>query len=170
MFVTPGLQGAQIEELHRTHPLQTFGLTLAQVVAQASVTDAQELGWQQLIRRKGKLVASADAVPYGEPGDWVCSEIYEGPYIAGTEHAAEVAHNIPAVLETLFVPRLLRMDALYLLTLWLSSADPGQDLIAPIGPAPAPYGLDVDGCYAPGDLLAYLSARASEISAVDTGP
>ena len=103
-------------------------------------------------------VATAEVVdPEGNAGVTTT----RGPFTAATVTTIDEVEGWDEVAEQDFEMRLLRIPALYLMTLWLHREDYVGDLFSPL--EPAPEGLDPQARYSWGELVEVLRPQAEKV-------
>jgi hypothetical protein len=132
-FSTPALRGARREQLGVSTPHQIYTMGLADIEAGGGLDRARPVGWRYLIEADGEVIASAETAP-ARDGTQELSQFNEGPFVAGTATAVRNARALPQLATAGFELRLLRIPALYLMALWLHSAN--ADLLIPLVPSP----------------------------------
>lgn len=160
--VLHGLRAAPAErsELTPTSPHQVHTLGLSDLVAPGRRLAAARLtGWRYLLRRDDRVVAAAETV--ADPGGQArFSHVNDGPFVASTAAALDLAEQLPETQSASFEALLLHIPALYTMALWLH-ADGGNDLLIPLDPAPA--GIEVNRAYPADELLDLLAERGRQI-------
>ncbi|HYU25686.1 MAG TPA: hypothetical protein VEO74_10815 [Thermoanaerobaculia bacterium] len=120
-----------LPEVNVTHPHQVFSATIADVLAGLVLANARETTWRFFLVHRGDEPFAAAEVA----GD-ALSHVNEGPFVDGTASAMIKAEQYAASNEHNYEMRLLRIPALYTLAVWLTA--PGDDVLIPAAPAPAP--------------------------------
>jgi len=114
-----------------------FTVGLDALAGEASLADkASPTGWRFLVEEAAEPVAAAEV--HDATGAAVPAQITEGQFVRSTADGLRAAEALPAVEESAFELRLLRVPALNLVALWLHAAD-SDDLFVPLEPAPAPF-------------------------------
>jgi hypothetical protein len=121
--------------LSSPHPI--FTVALERLAAGDGLLDAAELvGWRALLEEDKRVVAAVE-LPGADPGR-SGALINRGPYVESTVAALTTAERHERVASEPVELRLLRVNALYLVALWLHPPEGKDDLFVPLGPAPAP--------------------------------
>jgi hypothetical protein len=124
--------------LSLTVPHPTFAVGLEQLVAHERVIESAELiGWRALLEENKKVVAALE-LPGREPGK-NGALVNRGPFVESTVTALSTAERQERVAAERVELRLLHVNALYVVALWLHGADAADDLFIPLSPAPAPF-------------------------------
>jgi hypothetical protein len=128
----PQRRGAR---LSLTSPHPVYSADLAQLAAGDPLTDAAELiGWRVLLEEDEQVVAAIE-LPGAEPGK-IPAEVNRGPFVRSTIEALSAAERDERAAGAERVElRLLRVNALYLLALWLHAS---SSVFVPLSPAPPP--------------------------------
>jgi hypothetical protein len=130
----PRHRGAALS-LSSPHP--TFAVGLERLVARERLVEAAELiGWRALLEENREVVAAVE-LPGKEPGK-SGALINRGPFVASTLAALGTAERQKRVVSERVELRLLRVNALYVVALWLYGVEAGEDLFIPLSPAPSP--------------------------------
>ena len=141
--------------LSSPHPI--FDIALDRLAAEDRPLEAAELvGWRALLEEDKRVVAAVE-LPTAEAGR-ASALINRGPFVESTVAALTTAEGHERVASEKLELRLLRVNALYLLALWLHAAETGPDLFIPLEPAPAP--LQADTVYESSGFEAELSEIA----------
>jgi hypothetical protein len=130
----PRRRGGQLS-LGSPHPVFTVGLE--RVAAGDRPLDAAELvGWRVLLEEDKRVVAAVE-VPGAEPGK-TGAMVNRGAFVEATVAALTAAEREKRVASERVELRMFRLNALYLLALWLRAAEAQADMFIPLGPAPQP--------------------------------
>lgn len=130
----PRRRGAALS-LSSPHPI--FAVGLERLVARQRPVEAAELiGWRALLEENKEVVAAVE-LPGREPGK-DGALINRGPFVASTVTALGTAESQKRVVSERVELRLLRVNALYLVALWLHGTETADDLFIPLSPAPSP--------------------------------
>jgi hypothetical protein len=123
--------------LSLTAPHQVFSVALERLAAGDRIADvAEPAGWRALLEEDERVVAAVE-LPGREPGT-AGAAVNRGSFVDSTVSALRAAERHPRAEAERLELRLLRADALYLLALWLHTAEGGGDLFFPLAPAPPP--------------------------------
>lgn len=135
-FRTPALRRAEPNRLALSTPHRIAILPLDRLRQASDLRTSTEIrGWRFLIHDGDRVIASTDAV-LSQKGGFDFGQINEGPFNGSMEQAIRKAENLPAVQKGDFEPIVLLVPALYIVALWLQSADREGDLILALPPAP----------------------------------
>ena len=142
------------------HPVFTVGLEA--LAAERPLIEAAEFtGWRVLLEEDKAVVAAAEvAVSDGHPGQ-TGATINRGTFAHSMVEALRTAEQDKRIESTRFEVRLLRVVALYVVAVWLSSSEPESDLFIPLSPAPAP--LSAGATYPTTEFEKDLAAMANRI-------
>jgi hypothetical protein len=163
--------GARASEGETTvaSPRPLYNLGLDSITQGRGLDAATPVGWRTLVAVANTPVALADADAESD-GPRVRAMNY-GPFVDGLARAEEMggpeagggdAGGDGPELEE----RILQVPGVYFVGLWLhDEADPGNDVIVPV--APAPPGLVATRRYAAADVLAELATLAEARLATD---
>ena len=147
--------------LSSPHPIYT--VALERLAAGDRPFDAAELvGWRALLEEDKQVVAAVE-LPGAEPGK-TGALVNRGPFVDSTVAALTAAERDERVASDRVELRLLRVDALYLLALWLHAAETETDLFAPLAPAPNP--LRAETAYERTELETELSEMARSVASL----
>ena len=151
--------------LSSPHPV--FDIPLDRLAAEGRPLEAAErVGWRALLEEDKRVVAAVE-LPAAE-AERASALVNRGPFVDSTVTALTTAERHERVASEKFELRLLRVNALYLLALWLHAAEAGTDLFIPLEPAPAP--LEADTVYESSGFEAELSELARTVaSAYEAG-
>jgi hypothetical protein len=124
-------------ELSLTSPHRIFEATLEGLAGDDRLVDAAELvGWRALLEEDGRVVAAVE-VPTAQRGP-AGAVVNRGSFAQSTLTALATAERQELVASERVELRLLRVNALYVVALWLHAAEAGADIFVPLAPAPAP--------------------------------
>lgn len=147
--------------LSSPHPI--FTVALERLAAGDRPLEAAELvGWRALLEENKQVVAAVE-LPGAEPGK-AGALVNRGAFVQSTIAALTMAERHKRVASERVELRLLRVNALYLLALWLHAAEGVDDLFVPLAPAPAP--LLADTAYERTGFEAELSEMARSVVAL----
>jgi hypothetical protein len=147
--------------LSSPHPI--FTIPLDRLAASDRPFDTAELvGWRALLEEDKRVVAAVE-LPEAEAGK-AGALINRGPFVQATVSALSTAERHERVASERLELRLLRVNALYLLALWLHAAEDAADLFIPLAPAPAP--LQADIAYESTGFEAEISDMARSLASV----
>jgi hypothetical protein len=145
--------------LSSPHPI--FTVELERLAAGDRPLDAAELvGWRALLEEDKRVVAAVE-LPGAEPGK-AGALVNRGAFVESTVAALTTAERHERVASERLELRLLRVNALYVLALWLHAAEGQDDLFVPLAPAPAP--LRAGEAYERKELEAELSEMARSVA------
>ena len=145
--------------LSSPHPI--FTVELEQLAAADRPLDAAELvGWRVLLEEDKRVVAAVE-LPGTEPGK-AGALVNRGAFAQSTVAALNTAERHERVGSQRVELRLLRVNALYLLVLWLHAANGEDDVFVPLAPTPAP--LRAETVYERKELEAELSEMARSVA------
>ena len=105
-----------------------------------AIEAARLVGWRALLEESEQVVAAVE-LPGADPGR-AGALVNRSAFVASTVTALNVAEQHESVAAERRELRLLRVNALYLLALWLRAAEPGADVFVPLSPAPPPLRAD----------------------------
>jgi hypothetical protein len=124
-------------ELSLTSPHRIFTVALEALAGDDRLVDAAEFaGWRALLEEDGRVVAAVE-VPTPQRGTGAAL-VNRGPFAPSTVSALTMAERHELVASDRFELRLLRVNALYVVALWLHAAEAAADVFVPLAPAPAP--------------------------------
>jgi len=145
--------------LSSPHPI--FDIPLDRLAKEERPLEAAEpVGWRALLEEDRRVVAAVE-LPGAEAGR-AGALVNRGPFVDSTVNALTTAEGHERVASEKFELRLLRLNALYLLALWLHAAESGTDLFIPLEPAPAP--LEAGRVYESSGFEAELSELARAVA------
>ena len=133
----PRRRGAALS-LSSPHPIYT--VALEGLTAGGGLQAAELVGWRALLEENERVVAAVE-LPGAEPGK-AGALVNRSGFVASTVAALNVAEQQERAAAERLELRLLRVNALYLLALWLHAGAPGADLFVPLDPAPPPLRAD----------------------------
>jgi hypothetical protein len=134
-FRSPALRSAT-GPLQLTEPHEVFTLGLDDLAAGKGLDAARPTGWRYLVQEDDKVLASAESVAVGPANEHVFSAFNEGGFVTSSAIAIRSVREIPEVAQGGFELRLLNIPGLYVLALWLHSAEGKGDLLVPLAPSP----------------------------------
>jgi hypothetical protein len=138
--------------LSSPHPV--FEIPLDRLAREDRPLEAAEpVGWRALLEEDKRVVAAVE-LPAAEAGR-ASALVNRGPFVESTVAALTAAEGHDRVASEKFELRLLRVNALYLVALWLHAAEKGSGLFIPLEPAPAP--LEAGRVYEGSEFEAALS-------------
>lgn len=147
--------------LSSPHPI--FTVALERLAAGDRPLEAAELvGWRALLEENKQVVAAVE-LPGAEPGR-AAALVNRGAFVQSTVAALTTAERHERVTSERVELRLLRVNALYLLALWLHASEGVEDLFVPLAPAPTP--LRADTAYESTGFEAELSEMARSVVAL----
>jgi hypothetical protein len=152
--------------LSSPHPI--FTVALERLAVGDRVVDAAELvGWRALLEEDEQVVAAVE-LPAAEPGR-AGALVNRGAFVESTVAALSTAERDERVASERVELRLLRVNALYLLALWLHAPEASTDLFVPLAPAPAPLRADItyEGAQFQGELSEMARSVASAYEAAE---
>ncbi len=124
-------------ELSLTTPHRIFSAPLGQLAAGGRIADlAEPVGWRALLEEDQRVVAAIELPGRDTPG--AGAVVNRGAFVDSTVKALHDAERHERAGAERLELRLLRLDALYLLALWLHPVGDGDDLYVPLAPAPPP--------------------------------
>jgi hypothetical protein len=124
-------------ELSLTSPHRIFTVALEALAGDDRLVDAAEfVGWRALLEEDGRVVAAVE-VPTAHRGA-AGALVNRGPFAPSTVAALTTAERHELVASDRVELRLLRVNALYVVALWLHAAETAADVFVPLAPAPAP--------------------------------
>jgi hypothetical protein len=124
-------------ELSLTSPHRIFAVSLEGLAGDDRLVDAAEFaGWRALLEEDGRVVAAVE-VPTAQRGA-AGALVNRGPFAQSTVTALTTAERQELVASERVELRLLRVNALYVVALWLHAAEAAADVFVPLAPAPAP--------------------------------
>jgi hypothetical protein len=156
-FTSKALKGARKEQLDVSTPHQVFTMGLDDITGAGGLDRAQAAGWRYLVEDGGQPIASAETT-VAQDGTEEVAQINEGPFAAATDKAVKIIRKLPKLQARGYELRLLRIPAVYLMALWLHSAE--EDLLVPLEPSP----IGKEGKAVPAQE--FFSDLAERISAV----
>lgn len=131
--LTETLAGAGPEALDIALPHDVYNLSLTSLIKAANPDEAEPVGRRCLLTSGGATVASVE-LPDPDGGEGVVTT--HGGF---TEATVEAVHGIENSSETEggdYDLRMLRVPALYVMTLWLKDRQGSDDIFVPLEPAP----------------------------------
>lgn len=147
--------------LSSPHPI--FTVALERLAARDRLVDAAEMvGWRALLEENEQVVAAIE-LPGAEPGK-APALVNRGAFAESMVAALSTAERHERVASERLELRLLRVNALYVVALWLHAADAAGDLFVPLAPVPAP--LRADTAYEGTPFEAELSEMARSVVSV----
>jgi hypothetical protein len=147
-------------ELSLSSPHPVFAIPLDRLAAEDRPLEAAELvGWRALLEEDKRVVAAVE-LPATEAGK-ASALVNRGPFVDSTVAALTTAEGHERVASERLELRLLRVNALYLLALWLHAAEGDTDLFIPLAPAPTP--LQAETPYESAGFEAELSEMARAV-------
>jgi hypothetical protein len=147
--------------LSSPHPI--FTVALERLAASDRLVDAAELvGWRALLEENEQVVAAIE-LPGAEPGKGRAL-VNRGAFVESTVAALSTAERHERVASERVELRLLRVNALYVVALWLHAAEAAGDLFVPLAPAPPP--LRAGTTYESTPFEAELSEMARSVVSV----
>jgi hypothetical protein len=153
-------------ELSLSSPHPIFTVALERLAAGDGPLDAAELvGWRALLEEDKRVVAAVE-LPGAEPAKAGAS-VNRGAFVESTMAALTTAERHERVASERLELRLLRVNALYLLALWLHAPEGRDDIFVPLAPAPAP--LRAETAYERKELEAELSEMARSVAELYQG-
>ena len=154
------LAGTRPAELATTQAHPVFNLGLDAIRSRgAGLRSTRSSGWRYLLRQDDRLVASAETVA-DQRGGARFSHFNQGPFVASTAAALEMAEGLEETRDRSFEVRLLHVPALYTMALWLHG-EGDDDILIPL--APTPPDIEANRPYPADELLDLLAERAAEI-------
>ena len=155
-----GLLSAGAAEVAPTNPHAVHTLGLSELAQPGrGLAASRQTGWRYLLSQDNQVVASAETVA-DQQGQTQFSHFNQGPFVASTAAALDVAQRLPETTSASFDTRLLHVPALYTMALWLHG-DGSNDLLIPLDPAPA--GIEANRAYPAAQLLDTLAERAQQV-------
>jgi hypothetical protein len=157
------LRRAQPEQVTVTAPHEVFTLGLDDLRERPSLRDAKPSAWRFFLEVDREVVASAETTTISAR-EHEFSHVNEGPFVAGTVAALEIAERWADERNEDFDFRLVHIPAIYSVNVWAHrrGADThDEDLLVPA--APAPPGVEANRPYAPDELLEILSGLARDV-------
>ncbi|HEX5928717.1 MAG TPA: hypothetical protein VFY48_04910 [Solirubrobacterales bacterium] len=151
------LGGAPPENLTIAAPHPVYSLGLDALVEGSGLERAEQVGQRCLIMNDENAVATAEIVDEAG-GSGVTTT--RGPFTHSTVTTIDEVEGWQKVEEGDYEMRLLRIPALYLMSLWAHSADGETDLFSPL--EPAPQGLDPKQSYSWEELAEVLRPLAKK--------
>ena len=148
LFRDPTRAGLRENTLRIAPIHRVYTATLADVLAGRVLNAAQESAWRE-------VTAGAAAEAALRNGEFVITSINEGPFVAATGDALEIARQLDGDYEL----RVLSIPAVYTVALWLHAID---DILIPL--APAPSGLTANQPYNESEFTAALRPLAEKRS------
>lgn len=129
------LAGAAAEPgLEAAAPHEVYNLSLQALAKGDGLEAATPVGVRALITSHNEPIGAVELPDADGAAGAVTSH---GPFTQGTADALQVAEDSSDIGSGEFELRLLRVPALYLMTLWLKDREGGEDLFVPLDPAPA---------------------------------
>jgi hypothetical protein len=154
------LAGTRPAELATTQAHPVFNLGLSELRGRAgALRSTRSTGWRYLLRQEDQLVASAETVAE-QGGGARFSHFNQGPFVASTAAALDVAESLDQTQDGEYEVRLLHVPALYTMALWLHG-EGDADILIPL--APTPQGIEANRAYPADELLAVLAEKARSI-------
>jgi len=137
-FRTERLSAASPANLSLAAPHPVYNLGLSDIKGRSALAKAKLTGWRYLVLEDGAAIAAAEAVQPSARAKPMFSHTNEGPFVGSTAKAIEEAEQIPEIQKGQYELRVLRVPALYLVTLWLKStkAKSQGEIFIPLDPTP----------------------------------
>lgn len=146
------------------HPVYTVGLDRL-AAGDRPLESADLVAWRALLEEDKEVVAAVE-LPGPAPGR-AGAVVNRGAFVESTVAALNVAERQERVAAERHELRLLRVNALYLLALWLRAAEATADLFVPLSPAPPP--LRPDTAYESAAFEEQLSELARSVASAYEG-
>ena len=154
----PRRRGAALS-LSSPHPI--FTVELERLAAGDRPLEAAELvGWRALLEESKQVVAAVE-LPGAEPGK-AGALVNRGAFVESTVAALTTAERHEQVASERVELRLLRVNALYVLALWLHGEEAEADLFVPLAPAPPP--LRAESAYDRAEFEKELAQMAQSVA------
>ncbi len=168
---TPGgatLAMTPVEQINlaSAHPVHNVGLDA--LAARRPLAEASRTGWRYLVDSGGAPVASTEVSVDAAGQPTAFAQVNEGPFVAATARALDQVERRPEVAGGDYEIRLLKVPALYVVTLWLKDLNGDRDLVVPLDPAP-PY-LEPGRIYTETEFLETLAEPARQRLEFDDSP
>src|SRR5581483_7024275 len=125
--------GGAIDTSNITSPHIVFSARLDNLRDGKGVESAQPESWRYFVGSRSAEVG----IGGGRQNNFL--GVNTGPFNEGMQRTLQSVESDPRVQAEDFECRLLRVNALSLAALWLKNKGKGDDLIIPLGPAPAPF-------------------------------
>ncbi len=139
-------------------PHEVYCLSANDIQGEANdLGKAVATGWRYLALHRDNVAAAVE-VSGVTPQTMRFSHVNRGDFVQGTVTALEIAEKDDIVQKHDFEIRLLNINSLYFVSLWLHS--PYEDRVIPL--EPAPKGLKPNTLYTPTELFARLAPLARE--------
>lgn len=158
------LAGSSPAELAPTVPHPVFNLGLDQLTsaggasAGTALAATQPTGWRYLLCQADQVVASAETFTDAAGGSQF-SNFNQGPFVASTATALQVAEALPATTDGSYELRLLHVPALYTMAVWLHG-DGDNDIFIPLDASPD---IEPNRPYPAAEFLGIMAEKASQI-------
>lgn len=150
------LREAAPENLTVAAPQPVYVMTLKNVAAGNGLTQAVLVGWRYLVLDAERSLVAAE-VNTDNPEETVeFAHVNQGPYVESTIAAINFAEGIQEVQEDDYELRLLKIPALYVVTLWLQGK---SAILVPL--APCPPELNPNSAYSEEAFIDILRGPAS---------
>jgi hypothetical protein len=162
-FRTPALSKAKTGDLGLTLPHPVYALTLQDLTDGRGPSAAEHVAWRFLLQDGERVVAAVEVAVGGGP-----PMVNEGPYVRATASVISTLEQLPGAEGHDYELRLLKVVALYLVSVWLHEGDGSGDLLVPIGEVPA--GIEADRAYRAEELTGQLAEPARAQLAFDSTP
>ncbi len=162
------LAGTSPDELAPTVPHPVFNMGLDQLTATRSAPPAGALaastpsGWRYLLSQSDEVVASAETFTDAAGSSQVAS-FNQGPFVAATAAALEVAEALPETKDGSYELRLLHVPALYTMAVWLHG-DGDNDIFIPLDPSPD---IEPNRPYPAAEFFGIMTEKAAQIPQMD---
>ena len=162
------LAGSRPSELATTQAHAVFNLGLSDLRGRrGGLRATHSTGWRYLLRQDDRLVASAETVA-DQGGGARFSHFNQGPFVASTAAALDLAETLDETRDRSYEVRLLHVPALYTMALWLhGDGSEDDDILIPL--APVPQGIEANRPYPAGELLEVLADKAAAIPEMGPG-
>ena len=137
-FGVRALRRARPEQITVAAPHQVFTLGLDDLRERPSLATAKPSAWRFLIEVDREVVASAETTTISAR-EHEFSHVNEGPFVAGTVEALEIAERVADERNVDFDFRLFHIPAIYSVNVWAhrrGAETHDEDLLVPAAPAP----------------------------------
>jgi hypothetical protein len=134
--------GAPLAELasfsSTRYPLEVFSARLDDLREGQGVASAQPHGWRYLLG-SAPTVASAEVARKRDSDEYLFLGVNSGPFSESLEKTLANVSEDDRVRNGDFECRVLRVNSLYLVALWLHSSASEKDLFVPLAPTFSPF-------------------------------
>jgi hypothetical protein len=151
------LRDTNPEELTVAVPHPVYVMGLESIATGAPLSTATLVGWRYLLLGDDRSLAAAEVNTDNAEERVEFSHVNQGPFVESTIAGIAFAEGLDEVRETDFELRLLKIPALYVVSLWLQG---NRDILIPL--APSRYDLVPNTPYPEEEFLEILRGPAQD--------